>query len=228
MPVLELHKIQKRFDAAQRASISYGNQSIKDNSPSTFPSAGAWIALLQQSPTAAHYIITVFVDREGKHTRITDWSENEDPFTQGDLLDSEERQVQELIFQIRTSTSIPYRQSLANKLLTLFNDAKEEDPASLGIVVGSLRNFYNFLRSHTNLKCPIISLTPDNDIYASWKGEQNQVFSVHFLTNGDVHFVIFKPNYRHPERQIRISGTATTDTLMETVTPNGLWDWVAE
>ncbi len=33
---------------------------------------------------------------------------------------------------------------------------------------------------------------------------------------------------RHPERQIRISGTATTDILMETVPPDGLWDWIAE
>jgi len=54
------------------------------------------------------------------------------------------------------------------------------------------------------------------------------VFSVHFLSNRDVRFVIFKPNNRHPEKQIRISGTATADTLMETVTPNGLVDWIAE
>jgi hypothetical protein len=51
---------------------------------------------------------------------------------------------------------------------------------------------------------------------------------VHFLANGDVHFVIFKPNYRHLERQIRISGIATTDTLMETAAPDGSLDWIAE
>jgi len=110
----------------------------------------------------------------------------------------------------------------------LFNDAKEEDSASLGISVGSLRNFYNFLRLHTNLKCPTISLTPDYNIYASWRGEQNRVFSVHFLPNGDVRFVIFKPNDRHPGRQIRLSGIATTDVLMETVVPDSVSDWISE
>jgi hypothetical protein len=117
---------------------------------------------------------------------------------------------------------------LADRLLTLFNDAREDDPASLGIAVGSLRNFYSFLLLHTNLKCPTISLTPDYNIYASWESEPNRLFSVHFLLNGDARFVIFKPNDRHPERQIRISGATTTDILREIVEPYGVWDWVSE
>jgi len=228
MPELELHKIQKSFGAARTASIAYGNELIEDNSPDVYKYSPEWYTSLYQPQPVAHYRITPTVNQEEQDTPISDWSKNEDPFTQVDLLIGEEKKVQELIFRTRSSLSIPYRQSLANRLLTLFNDAKEEDPASFGIAVGSLRNFYSFLRLHTNLKCPIITLTPDYDIYASWRSEQNRVFSVHFLPNGDVHFVIFKPNYRHSERQIRISGTATTDTLMETVTPNGLWDWIAE
>ena len=110
----------------------------------------------------------------------------------------------------------------------MFKDAKEEDPDSLGIAAGSLRNFYYFLHLHTNLKRPAISLTPDYNIYASWRGERNRVFSVHFLPNGDVRFVIFKPNDRHPGRQIRLSGIATSDILMETVAPDGVSDWISE
>ena len=144
-----------------------------------------------------------------------------------DLLDSEEEQVQELIFRIRTSESIPFRQTLANRLLALFNDAKEEDSASLGISARSIRNFYKFLLLHTNLKCPTISLTPDYNIYASWRGEQKRIFSVHFLSNWDARFVIFIPNDRHPERQIRISGAVTTDILMETVAPYHVCDWIS-
>ncbi len=153
---------------------------------------------------------------------------NEDTFTQTDLLDSEEKEVQELIFRIRTSRSINHRENLANRLYTLNIDAKEEDSASIGIALDSLHNFYNFLQLHTNLKCPIISLTPDNNIYASWKEEQNRLFSVHFLSSVDVRFVIFKPNDKHPERKIRLSGTATNDTLIETVASSGIWDWISE
>jgi hypothetical protein len=159
---------------------------------------------------------------------ITDLPENQDPITQTTLLKREEDQVQELIFRIKRSKSICYRESLANRLLTLFNDAKEEDPDCLGIAAKSLRNFNNFLHLNTNLKCPTISLTPDYNIYASWRDEQNRVFSIHFLPNADVRFVIFKPNDRHPKRKIRISGLATIDVLMETVTPYGIADWISE
>ncbi|MBW2680968.1 MAG: hypothetical protein JRD01_09545, partial [Deltaproteobacteria bacterium] len=139
-----------------------------------------------------------------------------------------EDQVQELIFFFFFSKSICYREGLANRLLSLFNDAKEEDPDCLGIAAKSLRNFNNFLHLNTNLKCPTISLTPDYNIYASWKGEQGRVFSLHFLPNEDVRFVIFKPNDRHPERKIRVSGIATTDVLMETVMSYRIEEWISE
>jgi hypothetical protein len=223
MPELDLHKTHKGFEASQKASRVYGNQSIEDNSPSAYPFTSAWICSPQPPLTRAYYRTTAAVNQEEHDAIIYDC-----PFTQTDLLDSEENKIQELIFRIRTSCSISHWERLANRLLTLYNDAKEEDSASPGIALGSLRNFYKFLQLHTDLKCPTISLTPDNNIYASWREVRNRVFSVHFLSNGDVRFVIFKPNDRHPERQIRISGTATTDILMETVTPNGLGDWIAE
>jgi hypothetical protein len=154
------------------------------------------------------------------------WIEKKDAFTQEDFLDREEDQVRELVFRIRTSLSIPYREKLAGRLITLFNDAKEEDSATVGIAVGSLRNFYNFLQFHTNLKCPSVSLTPENNIYASWRADQNRVFSVHFLPNGDARFVICKPNDRHPELQVRLSGTATSDVILETLAPAAMVDWI--
>ena len=215
--------------AAQEAAIIYGNKFLRDDFPISDPFTGA--SLLSQKPQTVpkrKFWITSAVVQEDRKTPVSDWPENEDPFTQADLLNNEEDQVQELIFQVRKSLSINCHESLANRLLILFNDAKEEDSASLGISVGSIRNLYNFFRLHTNLKCPTISLTPDYNVYASWRGEQNRVFSVHFLPNGDTRFVIFKPNNRHPGRQIRLSGIATTDVLMETVVPDSVSDWISE
>ena len=91
----------------------------------------------------------------------------------------------------------------------------------------NIQDFYSFLQLHTSLKCPTISLTPEYDIYVSWRAEQNRVFSVHFMPNGNARFVIFKPNDRHPEQQIRISGAVTTDILKETVAPHKVWDWIS-
>ncbi|GMQ79906.1 MAG: hypothetical protein BMS9Abin03_357 [Thermodesulfobacteriota bacterium] len=228
MPEVESYKIPNGFDKEQIASIVYGNQLIEDDSPSDYPYTGAWIISPKKISRMARYKNTAFVNQEESDASIIDLPENRDPTTQATLLNSEENQVQELIFRIKTSRSISYRESLANRILALFKDAKEEDPDCIGIAVESFRNFYNFIQLHTNIKCPIISLTPEYNIYASWRGKKNQVFSIHFLPNADVRFVMFKPNDRHPERKIRISGLATTDIIMETLTPYYIKDWVSE
>lgn len=220
-------------ETVQEATVAYGSKSLIDYSSIGESDDEVWNRRnrLPQKPRRVSkdtYFLTA-VSQEGRQALIRPWAEKEDPFTQVDLLDSEEEQVKELIFRIRTSKSISFRQTLANRLLTLFYDAKEEDSASLGISAGSLRNFYKFLLLHSNLKCPTISLTPDYNIYASWRGEQKRIFSVHFLpTNGDARFVIFIPNVRHPERQIRISGAVTTDILIDTVTLYHVCDWISQ
>ncbi len=100
-----------------------------------------------------------------------------------------------------------------------------KDPDSLCIAAGSLRDFYDFLHLHDNLKYPSITLSPDNNILASWRSEQNRVFSVHFLSNKDVRFVIFKPIKKYPDRKFRFSGAATIDTLMDEI-PKDMLDWI--
>jgi hypothetical protein len=231
MPELDLQTYE-RFEAARKVSIAYGDQFLIDNPPGEEAYLGAWnleeVPFDQLLPPASKkicYLPSPAVTPESRKVLISGYVEKEDSFTQTDLLDSEEDEVQELIFQIRTSPFTSCRE-LANRLFTLFNDAKEEDFSSVGIAIGSLRSFYNFFQLHRNLKCPTISLTPGYNIYASWRPEQNRVFSVHFLPSGDVRFVIFKPNDRHPARQIRLAGTATTDILKETVVPFGVWDWI--
>lgn len=231
MPETELQETGKTVKIAKRASIAYGHKYLEDTSPNHQAFAGFWKPSDQQSLLMSMNIIylgTSAVNQEKSENLIRIWPEKKDSFTQVDLLDSKEEEVQELIFRIRKSLSIPYRENLANRLLTLFNHAKEEDSASIAIAVSSLRNFYSFLQSHTNLKYPAISLTPDYNIYASWRGEQNRVFSIHFLPDRNARFVIFKPNDRHPEQQIRISGTATTDILIEIIAPYRIRNWISE
>jgi len=226
MPELALQE-----KAAQEATAIYGIKFTLDDSSVDLSNISTWPLDPRAQPATMYKVgISPTVNQQDRETSVKDWLENEDSFTRADLLDIEDNQVQQLIFQIRRSTSIPNNAHLANRLTTLFHDEKEEDSDSSGITVESLRNFYFFLllTLRANLKYPAISLTPDNDIYISWRNGQNQVFSVHFLTNGDVRFVIFKPNDRHPERTTRLSGTTTTDTLIETVDSYGVWDWISE
>jgi hypothetical protein len=183
--------------------------------------------MINQCPAVVCYKITPAAGQEEQGNLISGCSESKDPVTQMDLVDSEDKQVQELIYRFRTSLYISFHESLADKLLALHNYAKEEDSTSSGIAIGSLRYFFNFFHLHSKLKCPTISLTPDNNIYTRWKGEKGCLFSVHFLPNGNASFVIFKPNDKHPELKIRLSGKTTTDILMETVESYGVNDWIS-
>ncbi len=227
MPEVDSYKILNGSDPTQISSFVYGRQSIEDNSPSDQPYTGAWFLLEKKNPKMPGYINTPFVNQGESEIFIIDLPESQDTITQESLLKSEENQVQELIFRIKKSLSISYQERLANRLLTLFKDAKEEDPDCVGISAESLQNFFNFLQFHSKIKCPTISLTPDYNIYSSWRNEQNRVFSIHFLPDGEARFVIFKPNARHPKRKIRIFGVATTDVLMETVAPHDIEDWIS-
>jgi len=178
------------------------------------------------APKKGFFLLTPTTGEESRE--VLGWLEKKGSSTQADLLSNEEEQVQDLIFRIRTSRFISCRESVANSLLKLFNDAKEEeDFVGAGIAIGSLRNFYEFLQSNPSLKCPTISLTSEYNIYASWRADR-KLFSVHFLPDRNSRFVIFKPNDLHPERQVRISGVTTTDILMDTAAPYGLRDWISE
>ncbi len=138
----------------------------------------------------------------------------------------DESRVNVLIQRIYASQIILHREKIASRLFTLHKDAKEEEPESVGISLDSLQSFYDFFVLNINMKYPIITLTPDNNLYASWKAEAGRVFSIHFLDNNDVRFVMFMPNEKHPHQKIRISGSATTDTLKE-IAPMA-WEWISE
>lgn len=217
----------RMYDEEQIASIFFNDGLFEDNSPSTQPDTRGWgdvCVLPREKAIMPHFKRTAFADYQEEF----DLTENGDTITQSNLVNREEVLVQELIYRIKISKPIPYREDLAKRLLVLYYDAKEEDPECVGIAAESLRSFNDFIHLHTNLKRPIISLTPDYNIYASWRDEQNRVFSIHFLPNADVRFVMFKPNVKRPERTIRVSGSATIDTLMETVDPDCLEEWISE
>ena len=167
---------------------------------------------------------TPTVNQENQNPRLSLFR-RDNAFTQSDLVSTRDDQTQELIHQIRKSSFVPNQESLANQLSDLFNFAKEERPTSPGIAVNSLNSFFDFIKLHANIRIPSLSLSPDHNIYASWRAE-NRIFSAHFLPDRDIRFVLFKPNNRHPKRKIRVTGTVTGDTLTEIVAPENLIDWV--
>ena len=69
---------------------------------------------------------------------------------------------------------------IKSRLIQLQKDAKSDGGEM------DTRSFLNFATFMTNprLRMPAISLTPDGDIYASWKTK-----SIHFLSDGNVKII---------------------------------------
>ena len=208
----------QNFKAAQNLCIAaYGSEELSSENIEKYESNGVWSQSNVWHIKQAQPLRSYFIGASAP--------------TQLELLNTEEDQVKQLIARIRISPFILCQQKLVDvavRILTLFKDAKEEDEFSVGITAGSLRSFYSFISTHSDLKRPKLSLTPENNIYASWKSGNDKIFSVHFFSNGDARFVIFKPNNRHPEKIIRISGVVTSDMLIETVKPYNIDEWVLE
>ncbi len=213
------------------AKLAYENN-VLDDSDDLIQHSGlittfGWVDITSKSPYKS--IINTSPLANQTDDFFSDFEEAVGPLIQNDLTNSNDIESQELIFRIKTTPNIPDRSNIAKRLLDLFQYSKEDDPDFIGIREGSLKSFYNFLCSYTNLKSPSISLTPDNNIYASWKGENGRVFSIHFLADSDVRFVIFTPNKKHYDRMTRTSGATTFDMLMETeVKAYYIYEWISK
>ena len=206
----------RNFNAAQNLCIAdYGSKDLCIDDAEELRCTSAWDQL------------NSWLDN-----RIKQWPQRYDKesvaSTQEELLTTEENLVKQLIIGISLSPFISYRQKLADRILTLFKKAREEDEFSVGVALSSLRSFYYFISSNSELRRPKLSLTPESNIYASWKSGSDKILSIHFLTDGDARFVIFKPNERRPDKPIRLSGIAPVDDLMQNViNPHGI-SWALE
>lgn len=148
--------------------------------------------------------------------------------TQENLVEREEELVMNLILSIKTSSNIYRGSRIAERLVFLENSLLEEEIDHIGINSESLQNYYDFLLFAYPLKLPAISISPQNNIYVSWEDASGNLFSLHFLPGRDVRFVIFKPNRRNPGKTIRVSGTTTTDMLIEDIMSYGVLSWITE
>lgn len=141
---------------------------------------------------------------------------------------TEDETVEEIIWRVGTTLSVRYRTKLVSRLSEIQKAVQEEESDGRGISAKSLQHFIELLKAYPALRCPAISVTPERNIYASWKSRSDRVFSIHFLSDGNVRFVIFCPNDKHSGETIRLSGAATLDVVMSVVEPHGVLNWASE
>lgn len=149
-------------------------------------------------------------------------SDAEENISDLNTIESDEKRVADLIYNLSQTESIKDRKIIAQRLFELVEDLKDDEQEIMGMSLDSLRSFYSFIQLHGDLKKPAIGLTPNNEIYVSWKADNDSVFSIHFLGSEDARFAIITTNIG---QKVRLSGTANTHDLIEKVKPWGVIKW---
>jgi hypothetical protein len=74
---------------------------------------------------------------------------------------TDDESVEGIIWRVGTTLSARYRAKLTSRLSELQNAVQEEELASRGITVRSLQHFIELLKAYPVLRCPAVSVTPD-------------------------------------------------------------------
>lgn len=139
-----------------------------------------------------------------------------------------EGQMRLQVRSLRAGGQLVYRERLARRLDFLLDAAEEEGEAWSDDSPESLRRMVLFLQSVSALRYPSVTLTPSATFRAQWSADPSAHFAVDFLPNGEVRFVLFCPDPRHPSRVQRVSGITSWENLMNAVEPYRVLRWAAD
>lgn len=164
------------------------------------------------------------LEQQGEPTPFAGMSD----FAVLDDLRTPEGQIQRQIHSVRRGFQLNYRERLARRLEFLLETMKEEGEAWTEDSPESLRRMLLFLNNVPSFRYPMVTTTPSSTFRAQWTADAKRHFAVDFLPNGQVYFVVFSPDPRHPNRVQRTSGITSLETLIDLVEPHRVQRWTAD
>jgi len=164
--------------------------------------------------------------QRGENCFVLRTNENR-PYTENSSIEVEEESVEATILAVPSSLPVSYAYLLSQRLAELLASSREEAGQEPEMSRSSLKWFLDFLKANSTLRCPLISLSPEGNIYATWRRNRDRLFSAHFLPSGVVRFVVFTPNPRERGAVTRLSGATTVSNLLDTVRPHAVLAWAS-
>lgn len=156
---------------------------------------------------------------------------DEAPASDFDVLDelrTPKGQIQRQITALRRGGRLPYRERLARRLNILLEALEEEEETWTENSPESLRQMLLFLQAVPDFRCPTVTITPSATFRAQWQAGRDRHFAVDFLPDGQVRFVVFAPDPRHPDRVQRVSGIVGRADVIRAVEPYNVHRWAAD
>jgi hypothetical protein len=134
----------------------------------------------------------------------------------------------ELVRSVCHYPKLRYAAKLAERLGNLLEISREEQPEQAPPALASVKSLIAFLATYPELAYPSVVLTQEGNVRIQWRRGRDEHLAVEFLGDGDVRFVIFAPDPKHPYKTIRASGSATVDSVMRLAEPYGVLRWASE
>ncbi len=138
-----------------------------------------------------------------------------------------EGQIRRQIVSLLAGQAVAYWERLARRLRSLLEAMAEEGETWSDDSPESLRRMMLFLQSQPTLRYPSVTVTPSATFRAQWTADPGRHFGAEFLANGEVRFVVFSPDPRHPDRIQRVSGIESWENLMHVIEPYDVRRWAA-
>jgi hypothetical protein len=145
-----------------------------------------------------------------------------------DALRTPEGQIRQQIHSLRCGFQLTYCEHLARRLEFLLETMEEEEEEWSEDSSQSLRRMLLFLNNVPNFRYPVVTITPSATFRAQWTAGAKRHFAVDFLPNGQVHFVVFSAEPRHPNRIQRITGITSWESLINLIELYKVHHWAAD
>ena len=133
-----------------------------------------------------------------------------------------------IIANLDKMVELPHRAQLRARLEELHNVWQEENGPDRAMSVRSLNGLVGFLRRFERIRMPSIVNTPEGTLLAEWRTDERHLFSVHFLSEGEVRFVVFSPDSVRRKVVNRAFGDTTVEHLLDVAQTWGADRWVRE
>jgi hypothetical protein len=184
-----------------------------------------WIPSIAQDVSStgnlAYVVLVSDLDNPTHFTGMGDFAALDDSRTP-------EGQIRRQIHSLRRGFQLKYCERLARRLEFLLEAMEEEEKGWTEDSPESLRRMLLFLNNVPSFRYPVVTITPSATFRAQWTADEKRHFAIDFLPSGEVRFVVFSPDPRHPNRIQRISGIMSWENLINVIETYRVHHWAAD
>jgi hypothetical protein len=136
--------------------------------------------------------------------------------------------VTQHVWYLNSFTKLPYGKDLAQRILQIDEDLKEDQEEPIALAEGSMRALIEFLEANPTVARPQLAASLSGYLIARWIAPERRKMTIHFYADGRAEYYQFAPNPRHPDKQDMDTSLTTADALGAKLATIGAISWMKD